>query len=145
MRWTPECSVARNKICEVLARKMTLKIPEEDKEFRLYVDADERGMSVVVAQELEGKDWPVAFLSRLLRQGEECWSQGEMYIGAIRWAVEKFKWYVMSGGLVVYLPEEELGRLFRNKDACPKVKMLLLDLELYKVEFRAGRGAWAYS
>ena len=62
-----ECSVAHNKMCEGVARKMTLKIPEEDKEFRLYVDADERGMSVVVAQELEGKDWPVAFLSRLLR------------------------------------------------------------------------------
>ena len=102
-------------------------------------------MSVVVAQEHEGKDWPVAFLSHLLRQGEERWSQGELYIGAIRWAIEKFKWYVMSGGLVVYLPVEELGRLFKNKDACPKVKMLLLDLELYQITFRAGKGAWAYS
>ena len=81
----------------------------------------------------------------MLRQGEDKWGWAELYVAAVRWAVEKFKWYILAGGLVVYLPLEELGRLFKLKDVCPKVRMLLLDLEIYQVTFRQGKGAWAYS
>lgn len=109
------------------------------------MDADERGMSVVVCQDYEVRHHPVAFLSRLLRLGEPQMTQAELYLAAARWAVQKFKWYGLTRGLVVYLPEEELVKLIKLRDVSPKVRVFLLDLELYRVEFRCGKGTWAYS
>ena len=70
--------------------------PVEGQDFHLYVDADGRGMSVVVCQEYDKRHHPVAFLSRLLRQGEEKMSPCELYILSVTWAVSKFKWYAMG-------------------------------------------------
>lgn len=48
VRWTEACAEARNKLCEILAKRLQLITPMEGKDFHLYVDADGRGMSVVV-------------------------------------------------------------------------------------------------
>ena len=64
---------------------------------------------------------------------------------AARWAVQKFKYYMLAGPLIVFLPEPELVKLMRASDSNPRVKLALLDLEMYRAEFRAGTGAWAYS
>ena len=53
--WTEECSQARNRVCDLLARRMALAIPRVGEAFELYVDADEVGMSAVLTQESDNK------------------------------------------------------------------------------------------
>ena len=55
------------------------------------------------------------------------------------------KWLAVFSPITVVLPEEELVQIFRLKDVHPKIRVTLYDLELYRVKFQVGRGAWQYS
>lgn len=63
----------------------------------------------------------------------------------MKWAVQKVKWLAVFSPITVVLPEEELVQIFRLKDVHPKIRVTLYDLELYRVKFQVGRGAWQYS
>ena len=54
----------------------------------------------------------------------------------------KVKWIAAYSPITVVLPEEELVQIFRLKDVHPKVRVILYDLELYRVSFKVGKGAW---
>ena len=71
--------------------------------------------------------------------------EGELWLAAIWWVVRKYKWVIGVKGVKVYLQLPELISLFKQKEIHPHAKFLLLDLELYRVTFHEGRGAWAYS
>lgn len=78
-----------------------------------------------------------------MEPSEKTLPEASLWLAAARWAVKKFKWFFNR--VVVYLPEAELVDLFRMRDVHPKVKVFLLDLQLYNVTFEVGKGAWAYS
>lgn len=46
--WTPECSKARNQLCDVLAQKLQLVIPKPGVPYIIYLDASAEGMSAVL-------------------------------------------------------------------------------------------------
>lgn len=93
--WTPECTEARTRICGILQKKLQLKVPDATQNFALYLDADDQGISAIMCQNQEGRQVPVAFLSRLLRGGEAEMQEPELWVRAINWALRKFKYYLM--------------------------------------------------
>lgn len=88
---------------------------------------------------------PVAFLSRLLRGSEMGLEEPELWVIAIRWAVSKFRYYLLGSECTVYVPEAYLVALFRAREVHPRIQVLLADMACYRVRFEVGEGAWAYS
>ena len=115
-RWDEACNAARNKLCEILQKKLQLTIADGRRPFYLYVDVSNEGISAVMCQEYSKKHLPVAFLSRLTRDTEKQMLEAELWLSGIRWAVKKFKWLLVHQGVTVLLPEKELLQLFKARD-----------------------------
>ena len=46
---------------------------------------------------------------------------------------------------MVYLPDDCIVALLKNRDVHPRIQVLLLDLQLYHVRMEVGKSGWVYS
>ena len=64
--WTEECQYVFDKLKLALTTNPTLAPPDYDRPFLLQTDASDRGIGVVLSQDYDGKERPVAYYSRKL-------------------------------------------------------------------------------
>ena len=71
--WTEQCEKAFTELKERLTKAPILRFPQFDKEFTLSVDSLDYSIEFVLSQEHEGKQHPICFGGRALRENELKW------------------------------------------------------------------------
>ncbi|XP_067310880.1 uncharacterized protein pgfb [Pseudorasbora parva] len=70
--------------------------PDQAGEYQIPTDASDRGLGAVLAQEVEGGERPVLYISRKLSKREAKYSTIEKECLAIRWAVLTLRYYLLG-------------------------------------------------
>ena len=71
MEWTDNCEVAFQKLKELCSNTPVLAVPDYKQKFKLYTDASESGLSVVLTQIKEDNlERPVTYASQTLSKSE---------------------------------------------------------------------------
>jgi hypothetical protein len=99
--WGEEQREAFDKIKQYLTSPPLLKAPRIGKEFKLYVAAQDHMIGAVLTQEDEGKEFPVAYLSRWLVDAETRYSFIEKLCLALYYACTKCRHYLLTSSCIV--------------------------------------------
>ena len=81
-----------------------LAYPDYEKSFKLYTDASESGLGVVLAQVKEDNmERPIAYASRMLSKSKRNYNAHKLEFLALKWAVtDQFHEYLCGGSFDVY-------------------------------------------
>lgn len=100
--WTAACQTSFEDSKKALLDPAILAMPDWNQPFRLYIDACFEGLGAELAQIQEGKERPIAFISRRLRPAEERYAATQLECLGLIWALEKLYYYLDGSTFAVY-------------------------------------------
>ena len=139
--WTKEAKESFDKIKEALVAAPVLATPNFDKTFCIQSDASEVGLgSVLVQEDDEGREVPVAFASRTLTPQERKYTVTEKECLAVLYGIEKFRSYIEGVKFRVITDHYSLLWLNRLRDPCGRLARWAMKIQQYdmKIEHRKG-------
>ena len=104
-------------------------------EIKLYTDASDFGIGGYLCQIIDGKEVPIAFISKSLSEQEINWSTIEKECYAIVYCLNKLN-YLLSNRKFV-LKTDHLNLTFMDADTNPKVKRWKLSIQHYDAEIES--------
>jgi hypothetical protein len=78
-----------------------LRAPKDGNPFKMYIATQERVIGAVLLQEEDGKEFPVAYISRHLLDAETRYVIIEKLCLSLYYACSKFGHYILSSSCVV--------------------------------------------
>lgn len=84
----------------ILSSSEVLAFPNFNKPFHLTTDASIYASGAVLSQEEQGRDKPIAFISRSLNKTEENYATNEKEMLAIVWALDNLRSYLYGAGCI---------------------------------------------
>ncbi|XP_058876949.1 uncharacterized protein LOC131731694 [Acipenser ruthenus] len=141
IQWSKECEAAFQDLRHALLSRPVLKNPDFRKDFILQTDASGVGLGAVLAQDFDGEEHPIMFLSRKLLPREQRYATIEKECLAIKWAVESLKYYLWGRRFTLYTDHAPLRWMYKEKDSNPRLTRWFLALQPYcfEVKHRAGK------
>ena len=112
-----------------LCGKLLLFTPNLNLPFVLQTDASNRGLGAVLAQEVEGLDRPMLYLSRKLADQEERYNTVEKECLAIKWPVGALRYYLLGRAFTLCLDHAPLRWLNTMKVTNPCITRCYLALQ----------------
>ena len=103
--WSNDCEEAFQLLKSLCSNTPALAYPNYQRRFKLYTDASDGGLGVVLTQvsEEDNKECPIAFASRTLSKGEKNYDTHKLEFLALRWAVsDRFHEYLYGGTFDMY-------------------------------------------
>ena len=113
--WIEECQYALDKLKLALTTNPTLAPPDYDRSFLLQTDTSDRGISVVLSQDYDGKERPVTYHSRKLLPRERRYSATDKESLAVVSACKHFLPYLIGRRFTVITDHQAL-KFLHNKD-----------------------------
>lgn len=104
--WKGDQDKAMRTIIEDISRDAILAHPRFDLPFVVDVDASDAGLGGVLSQVIDGKERPVAFISRRIQPAERHWHIREKEALAVIWALETFRHFLIGSKFVVRTDHE---------------------------------------
>jgi hypothetical protein len=141
LKWTPQCTVAFEKLRSILAQLPSLKAPDFNHPFEIYTDASEIGISGVLVQTHDEVPYPVGYYSRKLLDRESRYSTVEKELLAIMAALDHFHVYVGFGPLTVHSDHRPLVWLRQCTTANQRVLRWALALSEYDLRVEHIKGS----
>jgi hypothetical protein len=132
--WTEQCQQSFDKIKSILMSEPVLIAPNHDREFKLAVDASERGVGSVLFQEdTEGVDHPVCYYSKKFNKHQKNYSTIEKETLALILSLEHFEVYVKytKYPVQVYTDHNPLVFLDRMKNKNQRIMRWALTVQEY--------------
>jgi hypothetical protein len=99
--WGVEQRVALEKIKEYLVSPLMLRAPKAGNPFKMYIAAQEWVIGACLLQEEDGKEFPVAYVSRRLLDAETRHVFVEKLYLSLYYACSKFRHYILSSSCIV--------------------------------------------
>jgi transposase InsO family protein len=96
-KWTPEADAAFHKLKECLVSAPVLSCPDYDKPFEVHTDASNYGVGAMLTQTIDGKEHPIAYMSKSLSAAERNYSITERETLAVIIALEHWRCYLENG------------------------------------------------
>lgn len=96
-KWTPEADAAFNALKDSLVSAPVLACPDYSKPFQVHVDASNYGLGGMLTQTINGKEHPVAYMSRALTGAEKNYSITERETLSAIVALEHWRCYLENG------------------------------------------------
>uniref|UniRef100_K7F0Q0 ribonuclease H n=1 Tax=Pelodiscus sinensis TaxID=13735 RepID=K7F0Q0_PELSI len=134
VQWTPECEEAFHTLKQRLVKEPVLFPPDFAKDFILQTDASERGLGAVLAQEVDGEEHPVLYMSRKLFPREQRYSTIEKEALAVKWATDALRYYLLGSHFRLVTDHAPLRWLHSMKDTNPRIMRWYLSLQPYDFE-----------
>lgn len=138
---TPDFEQAFIKLKEIMATDLLLAYPDFDSPFILTTDASNVAIGAVLAQSVDGKERPIAYLSRTLSRAEENYSATAKELLGIYFAAKTFRPYLYGREFVIYTDHEPLTKELKLTDATGRVTRQRLYLEQFdfKIVYKKGK------
>ena len=141
VEWTEEAEKAFSRLRQALCTEPLLITPDFDLPFVVHTDASEVGLGAVLSQVRSGEEHPVTFLSRKLLASERAYSTVEKEALAIKWSLEKLRYYLIGRNFTLVTDHAPLKWMATAKDTNARVTRWFLALQDYRfqVVHRPGR------
>jgi RNase H-like domain found in reverse transcriptase len=141
--WGPECTQAVNDLTQAMYHQVKLVQGDPSGEFCVYVSVEGSVGLIATTQEKEGKENPVAFLSRYLTKTELKWSQLEQMVSLLSWGLRKLRRYsTYAKKIKVVVPWDESVAVLLDRQHHIRLRALMIELHMYKVEWIVGENRW---
>lgn len=96
-KWTPETDSAFQQLKECLVSAPILCCPDYTKPFEVHTDASNYGIGAMLTQTIDGKEHPIAYMSKSLSPAERNYSITERETLAVVTALEYWRCYIENG------------------------------------------------
>lgn len=138
---TPDFIQSFLKLKEIMTTDLLLAYPNFDEPFILTTDASNVAIGAVLAQSIDGKERPIAYLSRTLSKAEENYSATAKELLAIYFATKTFRPYLYGREFTIYTDHEPLTKELKLTDATGRVTRQRLYLEQFdfKIVYKKGK------
>jgi hypothetical protein len=115
-QWTPEADAAFNALKDCLVSAPVLSCPAYDKAFEVHTDASNYGIGAMLTQTLDGKEHPIAYMSRSLTSAEKNYSITERETLAALAALEHWRCYLENGHTFTVYTDHSALKWFLSLD-----------------------------
>ena len=139
--WSKECQHAFDELKQQLSTAPVLKFPDFREPFELQTDASNFALGAVLAQNIAGKEFVVAYASRQLSPTECKYATIEKEALAIKWAVQHFRPYLYGRHFIVKTDHNPLRWLMNMTESSSKLARWALMLQEYDFEIIHRRGS----
>lgn len=95
--WSPEANAAFQQLKRCLVNAPVLACPNFSMPFEVHTDASNYGVGAMLAQQINGDEHPIAYMSRSLTGSEKNYSVTEREALAVLSALEHWRCYVENG------------------------------------------------
>jgi hypothetical protein len=146
VKWTDEPRESFVQIKRALTKAPVLISPDYSKEFLIFSFASFDTIAAVLLQRNEeGREQPVAFFSRALRDAESRYEIMEKQAYALVKALKAFRIYVLHSKVIAYVPSASVKDILIQPDMDGKrgkwiAKILEFDLEIKPTKLIRGQG-----
>lgn len=96
-KWTSEANNAFQKLKQCLISAPVLTCPDFSKPFEVHTDASNFGIGAMLTQSINGKEHPIAYMSKSLSAAERNYSITERETLAVITALEHWRCYIENG------------------------------------------------
>ncbi|KXJ81220.1 hypothetical protein RP20_CCG021137 [Aedes albopictus] len=129
------------KLKQIMSTDLLLAYPDFNKPFILTTDASNIAIGAVLSQLEDGKERPIAYLSRTLSKAEENYSATAKELLGIYFAAKRFRPYLYGKPFTIYTDHEPLTKELKLTDATGRVTRQRLYLEQYdfKIMYKKGK------
>ena len=136
-----EYEKAFEELKRIMTSELLLTYPDFGKPFILTTDASNVAIGAVLTQLVEGKEKPIAYLSRTLSKAEENYSATSKELLAIYFATKTFRPYLYGRPFTIYTDHEPLTKEIKLTDATGRVTRQRLYLEQFefKIIYKKGK------
>lgn len=141
VRWNDEAEEAFNLLRQALCSDSVLVTPDFSRPFIVQTDASAAGVGAVLSQVRDGEEHPVTYISRKFLPHEKAYSTVEKEALAIKWAVEKLKYYLIGRKFDLVTDHAPLRWMAAAKDTNARVTRWFLTLQdfSFRVVHRPGK------
>ncbi|XDV48519.1 hypothetical protein PO909_017918 [Leuciscus waleckii] len=142
--WSPECTMAFQRLKQELLQAPILAYADFTKPFIVYTDASNCGLGAVLAQHQGGVERVIAYASQILHPAERNdsnYSSFKLELLALKWALmEKFKDYLWGAKVTVVTDNNPLVHLRTAKLGAVEQRWVaqLANFD-YDIKYRPGR------
>ena len=136
IQWTEEAEAAFQDIKNALCADPVLYCPDFAKPFVLQTDASETGIGAVLLQGEPEDRHPVAYISRTLFPREVQYSTVEKECLAVKWALDRFRYYLLGREFLLETDHRPLQWMDRMKDSNARITRWYLSMQPYKFTIR---------
>ena len=139
--WTEADQKAFEDLRNRLITPPILAYPDFEQKFLLFTDACDYGIGAVLSQVQNGKEHPIAYASRQLKDAETRYHTTEKEALAIVYAIEHFKHYLQDKPFEVITDHAALQWLKNQKDGKGRLGRWAIALAgvPYEIKYRPGR------
>lgn len=136
----PTAITAFNNLKGNLCNQTRLHTPLDNAPFIVYTDASSTGLGAVLAQATAEGEKPILYLSWKLMPTEKKYAVIEKEALAMRWAIDKLRYYLWGQESTVVTDHAPLQWLSRMKYTNPRLMRWYLTLQPYRfmVQYRKG-------
>ena len=134
--WESKQQSAFEAIKQVVTTLPVLAYFDKTKKHTIQSDASKKGLSAVLLQESK----PVMYMSRALTETEQRYSNIEMELLAIVFALERLNHYTFDRTITVQSDYQPLQSIWKKSIASPRLQRLLLRLAHYDINIEFLRG-----
>ena len=104
LKWTEEAIKSFNLVKLILSAAPTLISPDYTQDFILFSFASEHTLAAVLMQKRDGVEKPIAFFSRIIRDGALKYNIIEKQALALVKALKYFRVYILKSHILAYVP-----------------------------------------
>lgn len=115
-QWSPEADAAFNALKECLISSPVLSCPDYTKPFEVHTDASNFGVGAMLTQNLDGKEHPIAYMSRSFTSAEKNYSITERETLAVLVALEHWRCYIENGQTFTVYTDHSALKWFLSLD-----------------------------
>ena len=117
IKWTVEARKSFKNIKKAISKAIVLVSPDFDKYFLIFSYASEHTMEVILLQKNDqGEEHPIAFFSKILRDGELKYDIMEKQAYALAKASKDFRIYILHSHVIAYVPSSVVKGILTQLD-----------------------------
>ena len=111
-RWGEEQNEAFEKLKAELTSDRVMAFPDPHLPYKLYTDASAYAVGAILAQDIDGIERPIHYVSKALTTGQKKWSAIEREAYAVIYSITKLRPYLQGAKFTVYTDHKPLKSLF---------------------------------
>jgi hypothetical protein len=132
--WTMECQAAFDTLKEKLTSTPILSYPLPDTPFIVDTDASNTALGAVLSQVQDGKERPIAYLSKSLTQSERNYCVTRRELLAVVFALRKFHCYIFGQQIQIRTDNAAVSWMKNLKNPSGQTARWLQEIENYDLD-----------
>jgi len=129
--WTPECQQAFEELKRILSTEPLLIYPDFSQPFIVACDASTKAIGAMLSQRRNGREHPIAYVSRQLNFAESKYSVTELELLAFLFATKQFRCYLYGRNFTVCTDHRALKWLLNLQDPSSRLTRWAVKLSEY--------------